>query len=515
MVLPIRPRTSTGVVQAVVDRVVPAYAKHLNERGCSPGLFSDLTRTARHMLAWLTLREADVATLDIRDAASFLSHACACPADFRTNLNERSHWLAHAVLRYLIETGQTAVPSAIVTGGRLVDEFTAALTAQGYRASTVRTYQPRCRHFIVWLYLAGLELAEIDDSVLQRFLDHDCACAQPQFLSRPRAFSQSRHKAAKLEAFVGFLVERGVVADWRTPAPRANPGAYAEDFLAWLRQHRGVREATLGNYSRALGTLLPLLGEDPAAYDAAAIRTVLLDRAQSCSPGQVANQATALRSYLRFLASAGLCRPGLLGAVPTIRRRPAAQLPRYVEEEAIEALIASCDRTTALGLRDRAVLLLLARLALRPGDIAALRLDDIDWQQAVLTVCGKSRRPAALPLPQQVGDALKDYILGARPRTPDTTVFQRALAPHAGLTSSAIGGIVKRAKKRAGISGDGLPAASLFRHSRATHLLRGGASLEAVGALLRHQSVKTTALYARVDVPLLLSVAQPWPGEPR
>ena len=515
MVLPIRPRASTGVIQTLVDRIVPAYEAHLNERGCSPSSFSELTRIARHMLAWLTLCEADVAALDIRGVASFLSHACDCPVDFRSHRNESSRWQAQAVLGYLIETGQTAVPAAIETGGQLGDEFAGSLTAQGYRASTTRTYLPCCRHFIVWLYLTGLNLAEVDGSVLRRFLDHDCACAHPQFLRRPRPFSASRYTAAKLEAFADFLVERGVVADWREPVSNAHRSEHAEAFLDWLRQHRGLRPRTLGSYSHALRAVLPLLGEHPASYDAASIRAALLDRAQSGACGRVANEATALRSYLRFLASQGLCRPGLVGAVPTISRRPAAQLPRYVAEADVEALIASCDTATPVGLRDRAVLLLLARLALRPGDIAALRLDDIDWRQAVLTVCGKSRRAAALPLPQEVGDALKDYILRARPRRPDATVFQRALAPYADLTSPAIGSIVKRAMKRAGIAADGLPAASLFRHSRATHLLRSGASLEAVGALLRHQSVQTTAVYARVDVPMLLTVAQPWPGEPR
>ena len=226
-------------------------------------------------------------------------------------------------------------------------------------------------------------------------------------------------------------------------------------------------------------------------------------------------EGSALRSYLCFLAAQGLCRPGLVAAVPSIPRRTASQLPRYVEQEDIEALIASCDTATSIGLRDRAVLLLLARLALRPGEVAALRLDDIDWEQALVAVSGKSRRSAALPLPQETGDTLKDYILRARPRTACPTVFPQFRAPHGCLSAAAVSAIVRRAMKRGGIDGEGLPAAYLFRHSRATHLLRGGAAPEAVGALLRHQSVKTTALYARVDAPMLLTVAQPWPEEPR
>ena len=238
----------------------------------------------------------------------------------------------------------------------------------------------------------------------------------------------------------------------------------------------------------------------------------MLTRGGSVSPGQVGNESTALRSYLQFLETQGLCRPGLAGAVPTIRRKPAAELPRYAEEESIEALIASCDPSTPAGLRDRAILLLLARLALRAGEITALHPGDVDWRQALVTVRGKSRRPAALPLPQEVGDALRDYLLRARPRTAGETLFVQCRAPYAALSSAAVHGIVRRAMKRAGVRCEGRPAVHMFRHSRATHLLRGGTSPEAVGALLRHQSLATTAQYARVDVPMLLEVAQPWPG---
>ena len=137
----------------------------------------------------------------------------------------------------------------------------------------------------------------------------------------------------------------------------------------------------------------------------------------------------------------------------------------------------------------------------------------MDWERAAVTVSGKSRRSEALPLPQEAGGALKDYVLQARPRTACPAVFRHSRAPYSPLSSPAVSAIARRAIKRTGINGDRLPAAYLFRHSRATHLLRDGTSPEAVGTLLRHQSVQTTALYARVDVPMLLAVAQPWPGE--
>ena len=202
--------------------------------GYSPSFFGHLTRTARHMLACLAVNEADVATLDIRGVGGFLNHDCDCPADFRSSLNERAGWLAHRVLRYLIETGQAAVPSAIVTGGKLVEAFTRSLTAQGYSAATIRTYQAFCRHFIVWLYLSDLAPAEIDGGVLQRFLEHDCACAHPQFF-RCSKFSGSRYVAARLATLASFLVDRGVVAGWRDPLPSANRGTHVDAFLGWLR----------------------------------------------------------------------------------------------------------------------------------------------------------------------------------------------------------------------------------------------------------------------------------------
>lgn len=515
MALPFRPQESLGVIQALVDRVVPAYNAYLKDLGCSPSIVSKLTRTARHILAWLTVNESSIATLDIRGVDRFLNHDCVCPDDFRSQLDERSRWQAHRVLGYLIETGQTTVPCAIVTGGRLVEAFTGSLTTQGYRESRIRLYRSSCRHFVVWLFRSDLTLNDIDGGVLQQFLDHDCACAHPQFFNRPGSFSGSCAVKTTVARFASFLVERGVVADWRGPEPNANVGAHAGAFLSWLRQHRGLRETTLRGYERALQALLRLLGDSPDTYSAASIRTAILDRAQSRSRSSIANESTVLRSYLRFLAANGLCRPGLAGAVQAGIGRSVAPLPRYVEESVIEALIASCDTTTSIGLRDRAVLLLLARLAFRSGDITALRLGDIDWERALITVSGKSRRSVSLPLPQDAGDALRDYIVRARPRTQDTPVFLRCPAPHRSLASSTVSAIVRRAMKRAGTSDDGLPAAYLFRHSRATHLLRGGTSLEAIGALLRHQSVNTTAVYARVDVPMLLAVAQPWPGVPR
>jgi site-specific recombinase XerD len=190
-------------------------------------------------------------------------------------------------------------------------------------------------------------------------------------------------------------------------------------------------------------------------------------------------------------------------------------MPRYILKDDVERVIASCDLTTTRGLRDRAILLLLARLALRGGDVASLCLDDIDWDKALIRVAGKTRHAVALPLPQDVGDALLAYIERARPRTDTTKVFMRTIAPCRPFScSSPISIIVREALKRAGVKNVNLRGAYLLRHSAATHMLRSGATLEEVGTLLRHRSPETTAIYAKVDTTMLACVAQPWMGVP-
>lgn len=537
MARPARPRPSTAVIQAEIDRVLPAYEIHLRGLGCSASQYSSLTRTARHMVAWLALNDTDVSALDIRQVQAFAAHNCNCPSALLSVFGPQHRWQANRFLDHLLESGRATTPPAIVTGGNLVAALTDSLKAQGYRERTLDQYTRTCRHFIVWLYLSDLKLGEINGGTLQRFLDHDCTCAHPQFFGRPGGFSGSCSAAYTLARFAAFLIDRNVIADWCGPAsgascnhpagpladwlrPRRPPPAgrwrrhqHVESFVAWLRQHQGLRPTTLKNYERHVRALLPLLGDNPDDYDAGSVRRVFLERSRQRSPGQVSNEATALRSYLRFLCANDLCRAGLDRAVPPIRERSVPQLPRFVAQEAVEAMIASCDGATPIGVRDRAILLLLARLALRAADITNLRLGDINWARAVLKVRGKSRHSATLPLPQEVGDAIRAYILRTRPCVADTTVFLRVPAPHQGLTSSGVGLIVRRAMQRASIDPDGLPAAHLFRHSRATNLLRGGASLEAVGALLRHQTVRSTAIYARVDATMLLEIAQPWPED--
>jgi site-specific recombinase XerD len=275
-----------------------------------------------------------------------------------------------------------------------------------------------------------------------------------------------------------------------------------------------LSENTITGRRKRMKQILPLLGSDAHLYDAASVRNVILLESKRRSAGNMKNIVTVLRSYLRYLATQGQCSPSLHQAVPTVAHWKHSNVPQYLPATKVEALINSCNTTTPAGIRDRAILLLLARLGLRAGDIMTLRIDDIDWQHGTLRVCGKGRREATLPLPQDVGDALLKYLSDARPKVPIPQVFLRSLAPCGPLspTSTAVTGIVSRALRRAAIDDAPVRGARLLRHSAATTLLRSGTPLAAIGVVLRHRSIDTTARYAKVDVTALQRIAQPWPG---
>jgi site-specific recombinase XerD len=202
-----------------------------------------------------------------------------------------------------------------------------------------------------------------------------------------------------------------------------------------------------------------------------------------------------------------------VAAVPTIASWREASVPRHLQPKEIERVIASCDVGTPDGLRDRAVLLLLARLGLRASDVASLALGAFDWSEARLRVAGKGRREDWLPLPQDVGDAVLAYLKKARPRIQSEAVFFKTVAPVIPISRWVVSTIVGRAIRRAGVSSPS-HGAHVLRHSAAVHLLRAGSSLTEIGALLRHASIETTFHYAKVDRDLLLEVAIPWPSPP-
>ena len=492
--------------------LVENYKARLQAQDLSRGMLGKRIRTIQHLITWLSDSGIGLETLDIRVLHNFLNHDCACssPHGYRKNLGA-ARWHLHLFLDFLIKAGRAQIPSEIEAGGRVIEAFLQTLAVQGYVDDSIAAYRKRCRHFIVWLYLEDIALSEIDDGVSRRFLSHNCSCVHPGFFIRAGRFIGSKNSSGKIKLFIAYLVRTGITP--QRPIPELEqPGQYLEDFRIWLQRFRGIGEKTIQRHLKAIRVHLPYFGDDPEQYSATLVRNTLLYRFDTASREVLRQEATTLRLYLRFLALEGLCHPRLVGAVPAVPRQKHATLPRHLPQEDIERIIASCVQETPKGKRDHAMLLLLARLALRAGDVACLKLTDIDWENALIRVCGKSRRTAVLPLPQDVGDVLRDYILHARPNADTGSVFLRMIPPldHP-LSSAGVSAVARAAIKRSGVKADGLPPAHVFRHSAATNLLRGSAPLEVISALLRHQSVDTTAIYARVDIPMLREVAQPWP----
>ena len=390
----------------------------------------------------------------------------------------------------------------------LIDAFIGELQGRRHTALTISNYENAARHFGNWLCRSKIELSQIGEDVVERFARHRCRCPGAR-----RQDSVSPKYVRRVRRFIRFLTDRDVLAATVLCDPKKIDLRVA-GYQDLLRHHRGISERTIDRHGRMITRLLPALGAEPEIYDAALIRRVIIDEAKRSSRPHVKTMTTALRGYLRFLAAAGLCRPGLDYAVPTIPQWRLSALPRYLPASTVEQVIASCDLTKPQGIRDRAILLLLARLGLRAGDVLTMRLGDIAWNEGTIRVRGKGRREIRLPLPQDTGDALLEYLSRARPRVDDDRVFLRSLAPYRPFKrSSVISSVVQLALGRAGISDAPSRGANLLRHSAATSMLRAGASLDAVGTVLRHRSVDTTAHYAKVDVGMLQQIAQPWPGE--
>jgi len=278
-----------------------------------------------------------------------------------------------------------------------------------------------------------------------------------------------------------------------------------------LQQHRGSSRSTCRVYGRVVVDLLQTLGDDTNQFTADKLQTFAFDRAGRHGASAANTVAKALRMFLRYLIATGQCSSYLLAAIPTFAHWRLSSMPRYLPASDVERIIEACDPSTLLGSRDRAILLLLARLALRAGDIVALQLTDINWDEASLRVVGKGRRETRLPLTQEVGDAILTYLQlrGTQPGV--EALFLPTHAPmNRPLSSVAVSTIVARSIKRAGVVAPS-KGAHLLRHSAATEMLRQGLSLEDIGAVLRHRSVETTAHYAKVDLTLLLEITQPWP----
>ena len=258
--------------------------------------------------------------------------------------------------------------------------------------------------------------------------------------------------------------------------------------------------------------MLDALGTDVRMWTPHAVRQFLLASITGGRSETTQKLITAARAFLRYLAFCGDARADLGLAVPAVAHWRLASLPHHLTADELTRVLAACEGDAPARVRDRAMVLLLARLGLRAGDVVQLRLTDCDWAQGTIQVTGKGRYQVRLPLPQEVGDAVLRY-LASRPHLPETDrVFLTTIAPVAPLrTSDAVSSVVGRAFQRAGIQ-IARPGAHVLRHTAATEMLRHGVSLDHIGLVLRHRSLDMSAYYAKVDIATLRQVAQPWPG---
>lgn len=398
----------------------------------------------------------------------------------------------------------------LAPGGRVqpyIHGFIERLMEAGYAFLTTLEYARAAGHLGRWLDECDVELGQLADRHLEEFGSHLCACPGSTRTGR----APSHRYVQRVRRFVDHLRRLGIVS---SPPRAPEPGIPTPlvGFREWLLQHRGLAEQTVVRYERMVSRMLPDLGDETDDYDTALVRCVVLDSVRGCSPAYAKTFITPLRVFLRFLATEGRCRPYLERAVPTIPQWTLASLPRHLDAEDVERVIDSCDLDKPHGVRDRAALLLLARLGLRAGDIVDMRLDDIDWSSGTLKVRGKGRRETVLPLPQEPGDALLRYLVSVRPEATTDRVFLCANAPIRPLaTSATVSTIVRQALRRAGITDPPSRGAHLLRHSAAVSMLRSGVSVDTISTVLRHRSADMTAYYAKVDVALLARIAQPWP----
>ena len=338
--------------------------------------------------------------------------------------------------------------------------------------------------------------------------------------SRARRLQIHRGDAAALRQFIEFLRREGVVPAEKMPSRRLSPvEREAQAFKTYLRSERALAETTIAYYVRFIRAFLTdRFGNGRATLSrlcAGDVVRFVQRQAPRLHHRYAKLLTTALRSFLRYTRYRGDTATDLAAAVPCVANWSMTSIPKGIPPQAVRQLLASIDRRTQGGRRDYAILLLLARLGLRASEVVFLELDDIDWAAGQLSVRGKGGQQTALPLSAEVGGAIASYLRHGRPRSSSRRVFLRIRAPFIGFVGPvAIASLVRHTLARAGIKSP-TKGAHQFRHALAMRMLRRGASLTEIGDVLRHRSLQTTTIYAKVDLDALRPLALPWPGGAR
>lgn len=389
--------------------------------------------------------------------------------------------------------------------GRYVELYASRLIKDGLsRQSTWRSLN-LFGDLMSWVTTSGSIVTDLNEHMVGQYLRHRVE----------RRFIQRSDRAA-LKRLLSVLREAGLIAS-AMPPPLGPHERIFEEFSRYLDKERGLAPksiiAHLPVIRQFLREVCPAGACDLGRISQEDVIRYVERHARDRSADSGKGMCWALRAFLRYLHCKGLNAHALAGCVPSIRRWKFMNLPTYLAAPQVQRVIDSCDRTTALGRRDYAILMMLAKLGMRAGEVATLTLDDIDWRSGEMLIRGKGRQRASMPIPPDVGAAIVAYLRDGRPTPSCRRLFLRALAPHVGFASGcAITMIAKVALQRAGIRGYAHQGAHLFRHSLATELLRSGATLAQIGQLLRHRSHDSTRIYAKVDIETLRTLSLPWPG---
>ncbi len=362
--------------------------------------------------------------------------------------------------------------------------------------------------FSRWLNRRRVRTGHIRSEHVARYLE---------FRHRDRA--DNGGDVASLDHLMTFLRAKRVIQVPRTTRPSTPAERLKGAYARYLREDRALAKSTIINYVPFVADFLKdRFGVGPVALRrvrAADVIRFVQSRARHLRGKRAKLMTTALRSFFRYTRMQGQIVVDLEAAVPIVASWSMASIPRAIAPAQTKRLLASIDRRTVAGRRDYAILLLLARLGLRSGEVASLELDDIDWRYGRLTVRGKGSRRTEMPLPAEVGKAIVAYLRHGRPHCTSRRVFLRVKAPVQGFQGACgVGSIVRHRLKRARIAAPTY-GAHQFRHGLASEMLRRGASLAEIGAVLGHQHPDTTRIYTKIDLKALRALAQPWPRSAR
>lgn len=384
----------------------------------------------------------------------------------------------------------------------LSNGFEENLRQQGYVPGTIWKHRKLLNELSGWLQSETLAMGDLSMAQVDRFM------------AARRAAGVRRLKTRKvLGPLLAYLRAQELVPEAELAVEESRTEEILSRYRQFLSTERGLVPVTTARYVDCLRPFLDRRTDtgdlNLGSLTPADITSFVVTWCPCLNAGVAKLTVTALRSFLGFLHLSGVTARSLVPAVPTVLRRRLAGLPKGLSRDQVKRLLAACDTSTVVGIRDLAILTLLLRLGFRRGEVAGLALDDIDWRAGTIRVRGKGNCHEQLPLPSDVGRRLAEYMASARPADAlERTVFVRHLAPHRALGASRVSGIVADAARRAGI---GRVHAHRLRHTAATKLLRSGASLPEIGQLLRHRRVETTAIYAKVDQDTLRLIARAWP----